>query len=132
MTDVIVIGHGGYGTAVKNVLGMLMGAPAGMLFVDFNQEDDLNVLTRKIEEALSQCGADVLFACDIAGGSPFRQCAMRCLERPGCVAVAGLNVAAIAEMSFQLTLPPGELAELAMEATRSSVMRFPAAETAQG
>ena len=39
MTDVIVIGHGGYGTAMKNNLGMLVGELEGFYSeVSFNLE----------------------------------------------------------------------------------------------
>ena len=47
MTKVIVLGHGGYGTAIKNNLGMLMGELEGFFYIDFNPGDDLNVLDGK-------------------------------------------------------------------------------------
>ena len=125
MTNLIIIGHGGFGTAVKNTLDMLLGEADGVIYIDFNKEDDLQILVKKIENAAAQCVGDVLFACDIAGGSPFRQCAIKCIDKPGWMAVAGLNIAAYAELVNNLELPVDELLELGIEVTHSTVLRFP-------
>jgi PTS system N-acetylgalactosamine-specific IIA component len=125
MTNLIVIGHGGFGSAIRNALGMLVGETEGVIYVDFNKEDDLQILIGKIDGAIAQCGGDILFACDIAGGSPFRQCAIKCIDKAGWMAVAGLNVSAYSELVYNLDMPVAELLELGMEVTRSTVMRFP-------
>ena len=125
MTNLIILGHGGYGTAVKNTLAVLLGETDGVLYIDFNKEDDLQALIEKIDGAVDQCTGDILFACDIAGGSPFRQCAMRCIDRGDRRAAAGLNIAAYAEMVFNLKLPVEELLELALQSARRSIVRFP-------
>lgn len=73
MSKVIVTGHGGYGTAMKRNLGMLVGEMAGFYFVDFNENDSLDDLQKKLGEVLGGLpGEDILFACDLTGGSPFR------------------------------------------------------------
>lgn len=126
MAKVIIVGHGGYGTAVKNCLGMLLGETPGMFYVDFNREDNLESLNKKLSEATELCGEDrILFACDLTGGSPFKQCAVICAEKPGHVTVAGLNMAAYAEMVYNLDLSVDELADMAVEATHMSILRFP-------
>ena len=125
MTSLIIIGHGGFGTAVKNALGMLLGETEGVIYVDFNKEDDLQTLIGKIDNAVALCNDEILFACDIAGGSPFRQCAIKCIEKPGWRAVAGLNISAFSELVYNLDMPVEELLELGMEVTHSTVARFP-------
>lgn len=125
MTKLVIVGHGGYGTAIKNTLAMLLGDTEGVLYLDFGPKDDINTLAQKLKDAAEGDGGEVLFACDLAGGSPFRQSAMLCLERPGTMAVAGLNVAAYAEMVNNLELPAEELLELGIEVTRSTILRFP-------
>lgn len=125
MTNMIVIGHGGFGSAIKNTLGMLMGEMPGVIYVDFNKEDDLEVLIQKIKDAVAQCGDEILFACDLAGGSPFRQCAMLCIDKPKYRAVAGLNVSAFAELVINLDMSVDELAELGVETTQTTVKKFP-------
>lgn len=73
-------------------------------------------------------GEDILFACDLTGGSPFRTAAMMCMEHPRWAVVAGVNTSAYSEMSFNLELPPAELAKLACDVARETIMMFPAQE----
>lgn len=129
MSKVIVTGHGGYGTAMKRNLGMLVGEMAGFYFVDFNKNDSLDDLQKKLGEVLDGLpGEDILFACDLTGGSPFRTAAMMCMEHPRWAVVAGVNTSAYSEMSFNLELPPAELAKLACDVARETIMMFPAQE----
>lgn len=129
MSKVIVTGHGGYATAMKRNLGMLVGEMAGFYFVDFNENDSLDDLQKKLGEVLDGLpGEDILFACDLTGGSPFRTAAMMCMEHPRWAVVAGVNTSAYSEMSFNLELPPAELAKLACDVARKTIMMFPAQE----
>jgi len=126
VTKVIVMGHGGYGTAMKRNLGMLMGELEGFYFLDFNENDSLDDLREKMDEVLEETGGeDILFACDVAGGSPFRTAAERCLQHPDWAVVAGINTSAYSEVSFNLELPVRELARMAAEVTRDTVLIFP-------
>lgn len=129
MTKVIVMGHGGYGSAMKRSLAMLMGELEGFYFLDFNETDSLDDLNRQIDQLLPELGEEgVLFACDVSGGSPFRTAAERCLQHPDWAVVAGINTSAYSEISFNLELSPRELAEMACEVTRDTVLMFPAQE----
>lgn len=130
MTNVVILGHGGYGTATRRNMNMLVGAPESFRFIDFDEQDDLNILKEKINATLEELGADakILFACDLTGGSPFREAAALCAQHEGWATVAGLNAAAYAEMTFNLELDPSALGELAMETAKLSIMMFPGKE----
>ena len=129
MTSVIVTGHGGYATAMKRNLGMLVGELEGFYYVDFNEADSLDILRGHLDEVLAQIGdGDVLFACDLAGGSPFRTAALLCTEHPNWAVVAGINTSAYSEMSFNLELSAAELAQLACEVARETILMFPEKE----
>ena len=126
MTNIIVSGHGGLGTAIQRNLNMLLGDTPGMFYVDFNPEDSLDILAQKYKDALAKCGQnEVLFACDLNGGSPFRQAAMLCIDHPERRAIAGMNISAYAEIAYSLDLPVDQLCDLAAETTRSTVQIFP-------
>ncbi len=126
MANVIVTGHGGYATAVKRNLMMLTGQTEGMLFVDFNEGDDLDSLTANLKAAVEAAGGeDLLFCCDLTGGSPFRQSAILCAEHPGWITVAGVNHSAFTEMVFTMEQPAAALAAQAIETTKNTVTRFP-------
>lgn len=129
MSKVIVTGHGGYATAMKRNLAMLVGELDGFYFVDFNEEDSLEILQGRFDEVLALVGEeDVLFACDLAGGSPFRTAAVICAGHPGWAVVAGVNTSAYSEMSFNLELSAVELAELACDVARETIMMYPPKE----
>ena len=130
MSKVIVTGHGGYATAMRRNLAMLVGELEGFYFVDFNEDGSLESLQADLDQVLAQIGPeeDVLFACDLAGGSPFRTAAVLCTSHPSWAVVAGINTSAYSEMSFNLELPPRELAELACTVARETILMYPPKE----
>ena len=66
MTKVVVLGHGGYGTAMRRNIEMLAGEQEDYYYVDFNEEEDRETLLGKINDVLAQVGEnDVLFCCDL-------------------------------------------------------------------
>ena len=106
-----------------------MGVWAGFNLGVTTQHDSLDDLQKKLGEVLGGLpGEDILFACDLTGGSPFRTAAMMCMEHPRWAVVAGVNTSAYSEMSFNLELPPAELAKLACDVARETIMMFPAQE----
>lgn len=130
MSNVIVTGHGGYATAMRRNLAMLVGELEGFSFVDFNEEDSLDTLQEKFDQVLAQIGPeeDVLFACDLAGGSPFRTAAVLCTDHPSWAVVAGINTSAYSEISFNLELPAHELADLACTVAKETILMYPPKE----
>ena len=71
---------------------------------------------------------ELLFVCDLAGGSPFRTAALCVSEHPDWAVVAGVNTSALSELSFNTELTPAELAKLAIDVTKDTVMVFPPEE----
>lgn len=129
MSKVIVVGHGGYGSAMKCNLAMLVGELEGFFFLDFNESDSLEDLQAKLDQTLAEAGPEeLLFACDVSGGSPFRVTAMLCAEHEDWAVVAGMNTSALSEVSFNLELPARELAQMACEVTRETILMYPPQE----
>lgn len=126
MTNVIVAGHGGYGTAIRNSLAMILGSAEGFYYVDFNMDDNLDSLDEKLRQAIAQCGDNqILFACDLAGGSPFKQAAIQCIDSPHNQVIAGINLATYAELVYNLSLSAAELSDLAKDTMGITVVQFP-------
>jgi len=125
MTQVIVIGHGGYGTAIKQNLGMLMGELEGFDYIDFNPGDDLNGLNQKLQTSIDCAkNSPILIATDLAGGSPFRQACILASTHSNIVVVAGLNTAGYADIAYSLDQSPKELALRAVEASKEALHIF--------
>lgn len=130
MTKVIVVGHAGYGTAMKRNINMLVGETPDFIYVNFNEQDDLEILRSRLNKALKKTrGCDVLFACDLSGGSPFRESALICSEHENYAVVAGLNTSAYTDMVYSLDLSPLELAKQAVEVVNSSVIIYSVGQT---
>lgn len=127
MTNAIIVGHGGYGTAVGRNLSMMLGDTPGMLYVDFNEDDDLNSLNQKLRGAIAQCGEnEILICCDFSGGSPFRQACMLALENPKLLVVSGLSACAYAEFPFSLAeMSAAQARDAAVETTKNSILCYP-------
>lgn len=100
MSKVVVMGHGGYATAMKRNLAMLVGEMEDFYYIDFNEEDSLDILQGKLDELLAGIEDELLFVCDLAGGSPFRTAALCVSEHPDWAVVAGVNTSALSELSF--------------------------------
>lgn len=129
MTKVVILGHGGYGTAMRRNIEMLAGVQEDYYYVDFNEEEDQTVLQNKLAEVLAQVGEnDVLFCCDLVGGTPFNVSAAICAEKPSYCCVGGLNTMAYLSMQYELESNAFELADMACGVAKEAVMRFPPAE----
>ena len=126
MTNVIVSGHGGYAAGMQKSMSMLFGDPQGFQYVDFFPEDGTEGLEKKFHEALLACtNNEVLFCCDLLGGTPFRIAATICAANEHMMVAAGINLMAFAEISMNLQMPVRELTKLAVDTTRMSVGCFP-------
>lgn len=129
MTKVIIIGHGGYGSAMKRNINMLVGETPDFIYVDFDEEDDLEILRGKLGAAMNEAGdCDLLFACDLSGGSPFREAALICSEHENYAVVAGLNTSAYTDMVYSLDLNPLELAQQAAGVARETILVYSAGQ----
>ena len=129
MTKVVVLGHGGYGSAMRRNIEMLAGVQEDYYYVDFNEEEDQDTLKAKIDEVLAQIREnDVLFCCDLVGGTPFNVAAALCAEKSNYCCVGGLNTMAYLSIQYELDTDAFSLADMAIDAAKEAVMRFPPAE----
>jgi len=127
MSQVIVMGHGGYAKGVYENLKMIVGTADHMHFIDLQPNEDLADFQAKFDGLLSGMQEEeILFACDLMGASPFRLAAMYSAEHADqAVTVSGLNAMAFMELCMDNGQPVLELANRAIETTKQSVGKFP-------
>lgn len=127
MKRVVVMGHGGYAEGIRQNLEMIVGPSKHMYFLDLSKEDDLATFEARVNSLIESFNDDeVLFVCDLLGASPFRVAAMLCVNKPGkYYTVAGLNTAAIIELSMENDLSMAEMANRAAQTTKEAVAIFP-------
>jgi PTS system N-acetylgalactosamine-specific IIA component len=122
MSKLVIVGHGGYATAIERSMRMICGTTEQIVAIDFIEQDTIETLRDKLQAAISNCSEEqLLFCCDLTGGSPFNECIKLSMNNELWETVAGLNISAFADMMFALDLSPKELAERAVETTKESV-----------
>jgi len=125
MTNIVILGHGGYAEGIQKNLKMLMGDLKHFYFLDFYPNEDLETFKEKLHDLIDKNHLEkVVFICDLTGGSPFREACMLAIEKPDMQVVAGVNTAAISEISYMLDQSPLEIAKTCVEVTKDSVLHF--------
>lgn len=127
MTEIIVIGHGGYGEGVRTNLEMVTGVPENMHFLNFTKDQDRAELETHLDGLLEElAGKEVLFCCDLPGATPFQVAAIRTASNGEKYrTVVGLNQMAYMELAMDSSGTVVELAKRAVETTKESVTEFP-------
>jgi PTS system N-acetylgalactosamine-specific IIA component len=122
----IISGHGTYATALKSTIELIAGSNTDMYFVDFLVTDTDTTLRAKIHTVLHKnMEKQVLFVCDILGGTPFKIAAEIANNNDNMEVVAGVNVGSIIEMMFQKDeLSISDLSDLIIETSKKSTIKF--------
>ncbi len=122
----IISGHGTYATALKSTIELIAGSNADMYFIDFLVTDTDTTLQAKIHTVLHKnMEKQVLFICDILGGTPFKIAAEIANNNKNIEVVAGVNVGSIIEAMLQKEeLSLSELSDLIIEASKKSTIKF--------
>ena len=100
MIGIILSGHGTFATGLMSSMELIAGKQESVVCVDFTINDSSETLQAKLEnavEVLKECEG-ILFLTDIAGGSPFRTCAL--IAKDNMRVVAGTNLGMLLEVSL--------------------------------
>lgn len=124
--QLMIVGHGGYGSGIESTIALIAGPCEGVNFVDYPSGEDSVILKEKMEMILNaHAGDDCLFICDLLGGTPFKMAVELSLGHLGREVVAGCNVGAILEAILLKEQQDVQmLAQGLVETTRKSVVRF--------
>ncbi|MBC8587425.1 PTS sugar transporter subunit IIA [Paratissierella segnis] len=122
----IICGHGQYGTALQSTIELLLGKNKDLHYIDFLEDDNDVSLREKMFQTIEQnSNSQILFICDIMGGTPFKLAAEIANDNEDIEVVAGCNVMSIIEGSFKkdvLTLE--DLAKFIVESSKKSTIKF--------
>lgn len=102
MTGIIVTGHGRFASGLKSSIELIAGKQDNMVYVDFLEEDSIEILDEKLKEAVNLLGVDksILFLTDLVGGSPFKSSAIISNKYEESGVVTGTNVPMLLELLF--------------------------------
>lgn len=123
---IILTGHGDYATGLKSSVDLIAGCNNDLYAVDFTEDDTDITLKDKILNVLNEnANSEILFVCDIAGGTPFKIAAEIANNNNNIEVVAGCNISSLLEILFQKDiLTISEIAELIISKSKSSIIKF--------
>lgn len=122
----IITGHGNYASGIKSSLELLLGVNKEMYFADFDENDtDISLKNKYMQIINENKVSQVLFICDLLGGTPYKVAAELANENHDMEVVAGCNVGSIIEafMSREdYTIE--QLADFIVETSKRFTVRF--------
>lgn len=125
-TIFIICGHGNYGTGLQSSIELLLGQNTDLNYIDFMSEDSDITLKEKILKVINDnLNSQILFICDILGGTPYKVSAEIANYNENMEVVAGCNIGSIIEACFQKNdLLITDLAEHIVDLSKNSTARF--------
>ena len=123
---IAVSGHGNFASGLQSSIELLAGKNEDVYFIDFTVDDTDVELKGKFKRILNEnINSQVLFICDILGGTPFKTAAEIANDNEKIEVVAGCNVGSIIDAILKRDRTPlGQLAEDIINSSRRSTMRF--------
>lgn len=123
---IAVSGHGNFASGLQSSIELLAGKNEDVYFIDFAVNDTDITLKEKFNSILSENpDSQVLFVCDILGGTPFKTAAEVANDNDNIEVVTGCNVGSIIEVILRRDMVPlGQLAEDIINSSRKSTVRF--------
>ncbi|MGL4676817.1 MAG: PTS fructose transporter subunit IIA [Brevinema sp.] len=96
MVSIVITGHGNFATGIESMLKLVIGECKNVFFIDFTPNLSSHDLTKQFQEIYTKANGEVIFLCDIAGGTPFNQAALLMHEYNQNYAVlGGVNIPCI-------------------------------------
>lgn len=126
MKKLVITGHGEYATGLKSSIDLLAGPNDDIIIIDFPAEMNEEGLRNKMEGVINSFPNDeILFICDILGGTPYKNAAILSNQTDHIEVVAGCNLGSILEALFQKdTMSLSELADFLVKSSKQYTVKF--------
>lgn len=123
---IIIAGHGHYASGMKSSLEMIYGENEDIYAVDFESIDSNITIQNKYNEIIKKNSqAGILIACDLLGGTPFKEASIIAFTNPNIEVVVGSNIGSLIEMSMKKdNYNISELANEVIEASKKNIVHF--------
>lgn len=120
---IVVTGHGKFASGISSTVQLLAGQLPQFLFIDFLESDSDTDLKNKFPKE-----DNLVFFCDLAGGTPYNQAVIHSTEFSNIAVIAGGNIGALLEIGLQIDVESFQdantLAQLLIDASHSSIKKF--------
>ena len=103
------------------MLEMVSGPNSDIYFIDFTKEDTDVTLAAKFNKLITE-NVNVLFVCDLLGGTPYKEAAKLAFTNSNIKVVAGCNMGSIMDSAFKMSsMDINELANNMIESSKKNL-----------
>ncbi|PTX53997.1 PTS system N-acetylgalactosamine-specific IIA component [Melghirimyces profundicolus] len=128
MIGVVIVGHGGFASALRSAVELVVGKQRKTADVSFDPQDSTEDLEKKLKGAVAglQPATGILFFTDLAGGTPFKVSALLSREMERASVIAGTNLPMLLEVLLgREHLSTEQAVEKAIQAGKDGIKTFP-------
>lgn len=97
--NLIILGHGNYASGIYSSLVMIAGPKENVKALDFLETDSEEIFRKKLTELVK---GEVLFICDLMGGTPYKEAAKLAFNNDSMEVVCGANLGGLIDTSLKL------------------------------
>ena len=121
---IIITGHNNFASGILSSLNMIAGVKDNVYAVDFLSNDNDNSLEEKFNQIINDNkDSEILFTCDLMGGTPFKVASKLAFTSDSYEVVAGINLGGLIDTSMKLDkFSIKELKTVCKEASIKSVI----------
>lgn len=121
---IIITGHNNFASGILSSLTMIAGAKDNVYAVDFLNDDNDKSLEEKFNKIIKENkDKEILFACDLMGGTPFKVASKLAFTSDSYEVVTGINLGGLIDTSMKLDkMSIGELKTSCRDASIKSVI----------
>ena len=121
---IIITGHNNFASGILSSLTMIAGAKDNVFAVDFLSDDNDESLESKYNKIIDENkDSEILFACDLMGGTPFKVTSKLAFTNNNYEVVTGINLGGLIDTSMKLDkMSIGELKISCKDASIKSVI----------
>ena len=126
MRKIIITGHGRYASGIGSAIETIAGKNDNIYYVDFTEDDTDITLKEKFNSIIKENhDGEILFVCDILGGTPFKVAAEIVNDSPNMELVIGCNVGGLLENILKNEDNSlKEFAESIVSSSKNATLRF--------
>lgn len=99
--NLIILGHGNYATGLYSSLVMITGPKENVEALDFLENESDTLFGQKLNKLVKN-KKEVLFVCDLMGGTPYKEAAKLAFHSESMEVVCGANLGGLVDTSLKL------------------------------
>lgn len=122
------MGHGHFASGLYSTLELIGGEQEHVAWIDFTEDKDMDGLLEELKdtaEKMNTCD-EILIACDLDGGTPYKSALLYSMQHQGVEIVSGISFPFLLELSLTRGMAENmdTLLETTMDSARTAMKRF--------